>query len=269
MQSLEFLLAPMAFVVLLIGIHSYLGLHVLARDVIFVDISLSQVAALGAGFGHLYFGEDAPEIALAFSLSLCLAVALILALFRKTEKKISQEAIIGVTYAMSSGLLLLVLNQLPHGAEHLKTSLIGNILFVTWKEVLQTMLVYGLVGTILFKIHNYIWHQSNQGNGSFLWDFLFYFLFGVVITFSTQHAGVLVVFTVLVVPAAISSRFLSRFKNKLLLSWLIGVLGVLLAFLLSLKFDWPPGAGIVTTLSSLFFIIMILGNLYEKSRRSF
>ena len=259
MDVLHFLAAPFVLAVLLVGIHAYLGLHVLEREVIFVDISLSQVAALG-GAVSLFFvheGEDM-GLALGLSLSFCLIVSFALALLRHYEKSISQEALIGMTYALASGALILVADKLPHGAEHLKEALVGNILFVTWPQVFQTFLIYSLIGIVHWFCRKPFWRASRGEKGVFWWDFLFYFLFGIVITFSTRHAGVLVVFSILVAPAALSTRYFKTLAPRLLLAWIVGTLGLLLSFLLSYNFDLPSGATIVCTLTSLFFLALLI-----------
>lgn len=259
-----FLAAPFALAVLLVGIHAYLGLHVLQRDVIFVDISLSQVAALGGALSLFFTKEDDATLCVVFSLIMCLFVALALSLFRVYERKISQEAIIGITYALASGALILAVDRLPHGGEQLKTALVGNILFVTWPQVLQTGLVYLAVFLVHFIFRAKFWAISRGQEKSVAWDFLFYFLFGVVITFSTHHAGVLVVFSILVVPAALACRFVNGITQRLLWAWAFGLAGILLAFVLATKFDLPAGAAIVSTLTASFFVILTGRLLYER-----
>lgn len=263
-ETLRFLAPAIVLAILLVGIHAYLGLHVLKRDVIFVDISLSQISALGAALSLWATQSENNSSAFFFSLLLCLLVSLGLSLFRKYEKQISQEAIIGITYAFASGVLILVMAQLPHGDEHLKTAMIGNILFVSWQSVIETAVVYSAIGLIHYFFRKQFWAISNGEKSSFAWDFLFYFLFGVVITFSTHHAGVLVVFSILVVPAALGCRFAQTIRSRLLFSWAFGLLAVLLAFYLSTEFDWPAGAGIVATLTASFFIILVGRLLLER-----
>ncbi len=261
MQAIEFLAAPFALAVLLVGIHAYLGLHVLAREVIFVDISLSQVAALGSAVSLFFVHEGDTELALALSLTFCLATSFALALLRHYEKSVSQEALIGMTYALASGALILVADKLPHGAEHLKEALVGNILFVTWPQVLQTFIIYAIIGVVHYIYRQQFWRASKGEAGVFWWDFLFYFLFGIVITFSTKHAGVLVVFSILVAPAALASRFFADKKNQLPLrlglAWVVGTVGLGLSFILSYNLDLPSGASIVCTLTSLFFLALL------------
>lgn len=259
MEALQFLAAPFALAILLVGIHAYLGLHVLRREVIFVDISLSQVAALGAAVSLFFVQEgQGAGLALSLSLALCLIVSLALALLRHYEKSISQEALIGMTYALASGALILVADKLPHGAEHLKEALIGNILFVTWPQVSETFAIYLVIGIVHWIFRKPFWRASNGEKGMFWWDFLFYFLFGIVITFSTRHAGVLVVFSILVAPAALATRYSKNLISQLLLAWAVGSIGLLLAFLLSYNLDLPSGATIVCTLCTLFFAALLV-----------
>lgn len=262
MEAIQFLAAPFALAVLLVGIHVYLGLHVLEREVIFVDISLSQVAALGSAVSLFFAHEgEGTGLALTLSLTFCLVTSFVLALLRHFEKSVSQEALIGMTYALASGALILVADKLPHGSEHLKEALVGNILFVTWPQVLQTFLIYSFIGILHYLFREQFWRASRRESGVFWWDFLFYFLFGIVITFSTKHAGVLVVFSILVAPAALALRFFPNKKTQLpaclSLAWLMGTVGLGLAFILSYNFDLPSGASIVCTLTSLFFLALL------------
>lgn len=257
MEALQFLAAPLALGFLLIGIHAYLGLHVLKREVIFVDISLSQVAALGGALSLFIVHETGGLLSLAFSLGLCLFVAFSLALLKRFEKSTSQEALIGMTYALASGALILVADKIPHGAEHLKEALIGNILFITWPQVIETAIIYCIIGILHWIFRRQFWRASSGEDGFFWWDFLFYFLFGVVITFSTRHAGVLVVFSILVAPAALASRYYTKLSSRLFLAWIVGLVGLSAAFILSYFLDLPSGATVVCTLTSLFFLALL------------
>lgn len=254
MDTLLFLSAPLALGVLLVGIHAYLGFHVLEREVIFIDISLSQVAALGSALSFFFVsGEEDPSLAVVLSLGLCLLVALALSAIKRIERSVSQEAVIGMTYALASGALILVADRLPHGTEHIKEALVGNILYVTWSQVGVTALVYAVIGVIHWSCRRQFWASSRGEDERFTWDFLFYFLFGVVITLSTRHAGVLVVFSILVAPASLASRFSRSEGTRLLIAWLTGVLALALAFWVSFSLDVPAGPAIVCVLTLLFF----------------
>lgn len=263
-EALHFLAAPIVLAMLLVAIHAYLGLHVLSRDVIFIDIGLSQVAALGAAISMFFTPEGEGNLSIIMSLSLCLLVAFGLAVLRRFERKLSQEVLIGMTYAMASGLLILVADKLPHGTEHLKHALIGNILFVTWPQILETFLIYLAVGVLHFLFRRQFWASSTGRSDSFFWDFMFYLLFGVVITFSTHHAGVLVVFSILVMPAALARRFFKSLFSQLIAAWVIGVLGVVASFVVSYKFDLPAGATIVSLLTLGFFAALATALTKER-----
>jgi len=268
MDVILFLFPAITLSVLLVGIHTYLGLHVLEREVVFVDIGLSQVAALGGAISLLFFHDhDGPNyVSILCSLGLCLFAALGLSILRNFEKKVSQEALIGITYALASGALILILDKSPHGAEHLKEAFIGNILFVTWNTVFITSMIYGLVGIIHYIFRKVFWQSSRGKKTNLFWDFLFYFLFGIVITFSTHHAGVLVVFSILVIPAALAKRFRpsASIFQQLLFAWSYGFVSILLSFLLSYYQDLPAGAAIVTTLATGFFLLLFAKMLQEK-----
>lgn len=263
-ESLLFLAAPFCLTALLILIHSYLGLHILERDIIFVDISLSQVAALGAAVTAVAFhGHEA--LSLGLSLAFCMVASVLLAIFRRIEKTVSQETLVGITYAMASGFLVLVLDQSPHGSEHLKNSLVGNILFVTWDEVLLVAGVYALIGVVHYFLRNLFWSVSNGKNSSVGADILFYFLFSLVITFSTHHAGVLVVFSALVVPAALARKQGGSLRKRLLTAWSFGLVSSLIAFAVSYYMDWPLGAGLVVTFAVIFFLYIALKACTESA----
>ena len=191
---------------ILAGIHCYLGLHVLARGVIFVDLSLAQVAAFGATLAVL-FGFDHHSPATYFiSLASTFIAAALFAIARRHERLFSQEAIIGIVYALASASVVLVVDRIAHGAEHIKDLLVGQVLWVTWRDVAKTAAIYGLVSLAHYVFRKPLIAASfnradpaHQTRTAF-WDFVFYALFGVVITSSVSVAGVLQVFAYLIVP---------------------------------------------------------------------
>ncbi|MBC86999.1 MAG: ABC transporter [Bdellovibrionaceae bacterium] len=245
MEAVSFLAAPFFMCVALVGIHCYLGLHVLHRGVIFVDLALAQVAAFGSAFAFL-LGFDHHDLTSYFiSLGSTLVAALFLAYSNRFRFQISQEAIIGVIYALASAAIILLMDKVSHGAEHLKQSLIGNLLWVTWADVLKVVVVYGLVGAIHYFYRHQFFQSSLKGGNHWIWDFLFYGLFGVVITSSVHYAGVLLVFSFLIVPAIISSLFYKEWRPRLIFGWVLGTILSLLGMILSYQFDLPSGAAIV------------------------
>lgn len=246
-EAFQFLAAPIAMCIILAGIHCYLGLHVLARGVIFVDLSLAQVAAFGATLA-LMLGMDHDSSQTYFlSLGSTFVAALLFALARKRERQFPQEAIIGITYALGAGAVVLVVDRLAHGAEHIKELLVGQILWVTWPAVAKTAAIYAAVGLVHYLFRRQIIGASfGQHQGSHArWDFLFYALFGVVITSSVSVAGVLQVFAYLIVPALVSSLFFSTIRSRLLFGWALGIVMSVVGMAMSYVWDFPSGAFIV------------------------
>lgn len=270
MEALIFLAAPFAMCMLLVGIHCYLGLHVLARGVVFVDLSLAQVAALGATIALLIDPEHQSSIGYVLSLSATLVAAGIFASARRFENQISQEALIGITYAFCSAAVVLVIDRLAHGAEHLKEALVGQILWVSWDEVFHTFMIYLVVGLVHFIFRNKFIRSSFQDQKvNWFWDFLFYGLLGVVITSSTSIAGVLLVFSFLIVPSVLSTLFFRTLSSRLLFGWISGTIVSAIGMWLSYKWDLPAGALLVVLLTSLPLIIVVVlsfkGILLKKS----
>lgn len=258
---LEFLIGPFIACLILTGIHAYLGIHVVERKVIFVDLALAQVAALGTALGFL-FGVEYGGTASYFSgLGFTILGATIFALTRMRKERIPQEAIIGIVYAVSAAAFVLIMDQAPEGSEQIKGMLVGSILFVDWPTILKTLLLYSLIGVFHFVFrHRFITisvtpeKAFQQGMAVRFWDFLFYTSFGFVVTSSVLIAGVLLVFSYLVVPAVCAMLFSRDFKTRLIIGWTLGFLASLLGIIASVAFDLPTGAAIVCT----FGVILIL-----------
>lgn len=253
MDTLSFFLAPFIMCLILLGIHCYLGIHVLKRGVIFIDLSLAQVAALGSTIALLFHVEERSHLNYLISLSMTLLASWFFSYARKKEKFISQEAIIGVVYAFASAMSILVAHYLPHGAEHLKEVLLGRLLWVSWGEVIQTAFVYGIICLIHFLIRKKMFalSEGRKIKNQPLWDFVFFALFGLVITSSVHTAGVLLVFSFLIAPALISSIWSSNYRVQLLSGWAIGTIVCILGMFGSYKLDVPAGAFLVVCFTSL------------------
>ncbi len=255
MEILQFLAAPFVMCLLLIFIHCYLGLHVLARGVVFVDLSLAQVASFGATLALLIDPEHQSGWGYVVSLTATFIAAGVFAFARRFEKRLPQEALIGITYAFASAAVVLVIDRLAHGAEHLKEALVGQILWVSWHEVARTAAIYAIVGGIHWvyrkKFLESSFHHDEKRASSALWDFLFYALFGVVITSSTSIAGVLLVFSFLIVPAVMSSMFFTSIRARLLYGWISGAILSLIGMWVSYRLDLPVGAVLVVLFTAL------------------
>ena len=249
----ELLLWPFVAGLVFTGIHAWFGLHVLARGVVFADLALAQVAALGVTVailaGHPVQGEAAYWYALAFALG----GAVLFALARPYEKSLQQEAVIGIVYAVSASLGVLALDRAPQGAEHIKQLLIGSILSVTPQEVGQLAILYGVIGAVHLVLRRPLIQVSFEPllagalrRNVFLWDVVFYGSFALVVTSSVRIAGVLLVFTYLIVPAAIAGLFALGLRNRLLLAWALGAALTGAGLAASWSWDLPTGPAIVS-----------------------
>jgi zinc/manganese transport system permease protein len=257
MEMLQFLLLPFLAGLVLTGIHAYLGVHVVERGVIFVDLSLAQIAALGTTVALLAGYDVHSGISYFWSLGFTIVGAAIFALTKvKHETRIPQEAIIGIVYAVSAAAAILVMSKAPQETEHLKDMLVGNILAVNWYTVIKTAILYSLVGLFHFifrKKFLAISVGAHTGTGESgvtnvkFWDFLFYTSFGFVVTSSVAIAGVLLVFSYLIVPSVAAMLFATSIGKRLAIGWSMGALVTLLGVLLSFKLDLPTGATIVCT----------------------
>jgi zinc/manganese transport system permease protein len=243
---------PFSMCLVLTGIHAYLGIHVIAREVVFVDIALAQIAALGATAAFLWgYAMDTWE-SYAAGLSFTILGALVLALTRSRARRVSQEAVIGVVYAVSAGAAVLLADRSPHGAEHLRGMLVGSILSVSGAEVLKVAALYAAVGAL-----HWLWRRPflmisidparayREGLPVRAWDFLFYASFGVVVTSSVRIAGVLLVFSYLIVPALAGILTGGGVGARLLVGWGFGAAVSVLAIVASATLDLPTGATVV------------------------
>ena len=244
-EALLFLAPPFAMCLVMVGIHCYLGLHILAREVIFVDLSLAQVAALGSVVAMLFDFDHHDTMTYFISLACTILAALFLALAGSLRKKLSQEALIGILYAFACAFSILLLDKVSHGAEHIKYALVGQLLWVSWPSVLKVTIIYAVVALVHFIFRKQLLENSFGKNHHWKWDFIFYASFGVIITSSVNMAGVLLVFSFLIVPSVLSSLFFKAMAHRLLFGWGVGFLLSVLGMGLSYKLDLPAGTLIV------------------------
>jgi zinc/manganese transport system permease protein len=254
--TLAFLAAPFAASLILTGIHAYLGVHVVERGVIFVDLSLAQIAALGAAIAILmpFTGGDphAPSVYWV-SLGFTFIGAAVFSTIRGQRARIPQEAIIGICYAVASAAAILAMSKATSESEHLKDMLVGNILAVSWPEVFKTAALYGVIGVFHYRFRKTFLaislnHEKAEVQGSVrFWDFLFYASFGFVVTSSVAIAGVLLVFCYLIVPSVGAMLYADTVGKRLAIGWTMGTVVSALGVYLSLVLDLPTGATIVCT----------------------
>lgn len=273
MEMLQFLLLPFMAGLVLTGIHAYLGVHVVERGVIFVDLSLAQIAGLGTTVALLVGYDVHSNISYFWSLAFTIIGAGIFALTRvHRETRIPQEAIIGIVYAVSAAAAILVMSKAPQETEHLKDMLVGNILAVSWHTVIKTAILYACVGLFHFVFRRKFLAISMAAHSENvetipnlkLWDFLFYTSFGFVVTSSVAIAGVLLVFSYLIVPSVAAMLFSVRIGVRLAIGWTMGALVTALGILLSFKVDLPTGATIVCTFGIALALMAAVWALTKK-----
>ena len=275
MEMLQFLIWPFVASLILTGIHAYLGVHVVERGVIFVDLALAQIAALGATIAIL-IGMD-PHGTGAYWLSLCFTFvgAAIFAFARTRRGHIPQEAFIGIAYAVASAAAILAMSKATGETEHLKDMLVGNILAVSKHDVFKTAILYGVIG-----IFHYIFRRrfllistdperaEAQGMSIRFWDFLFYASFGFVVTSSVAIAGVLLVFCYLIVPSVGAMLFADQVGRRLAIGWTMGTLVSALGVYFSVLLDLPTGAAIVCTFGAVLVAMFFIHPLFFHGKHA-
>lgn len=272
---LEFLAAPFAASLILTGIHAYLGVHVVERGVIFVDLSLAQIAALGSTVALLLpFTDGDPHGPWTYWISLLFTFigAGIFASIRSKKARIPQEAIIGISYAVASAAAILAMSKATSESEHLKDMLVGNILAVSWPEVRNTAVLYAAVGLFHYIFRRQFLaismdHDKAEASGLNVrfWDFLFYASFGFVVTSSVSIAGVLLVFCYLIVPSVAAMLYSQDIGKRLAIGWTMGTIVSALGIYLSVLLDLPTGAAMVCTFGLVLILMALVKPLIVRA----
>jgi zinc/manganese transport system permease protein len=253
-ELLQIMIPPFVACMVFVAMLGYLGIHIIARGVIFVDLALAQMAALGGTTALLVGLEGQSPGGYAFAFGFATLGALLFALTRSTTGKprVPHEAIIGIVYVVASAATLLVADKAPHGAETIKEALAGTILWVTWPAIIKLAVVYAVIGAFHWMLRRRFFTASldeatavAQGWRLRWWDFLFYFSFGVAITLAVPIAGVLLVFTFLVVPAVIAFLFTREVRPLIAISWASAAVASALGLAVSFRLDLPTGPVIV------------------------
>lgn len=327
--SLPVLIVPFVACLLIASLHCYMGLHVIKREVIFVDLALAQSAALGAavalfispyvcddphhhhdeqgpavttelqlaeqlaledqegpadsapgfdeGGGHDYVPEKEPDghASLTYGMSLLFALlgAVLLSFGRFRDERIPHEAIIGIVFVVCAALSILILSKAPHGHEKMEAMLVGSILFVNWRQLGGMLLLYLILGLFhlvfrsrFLEITKDVQAAEQAGTRVKLWDCLFYGSFALMVTQSVGIAGVLVVFSFLIIPAACAVLFAERFGTQLVVAWAVAVLATLAGLLLSAVADLPTGSSLVSCFGAALVVSVILRTRMKKKR---
>ena len=265
-EFFTFMSAPAAGCIILSIIFTYFGCHVLKREIVFVDLSMAQLAALGATVAFIMEIElDTPE-SLAISILFVLVGGAFFTWTRSFTHRVPQEAVIGIVYIVAASAALLLSSFSVHGDEHLKTMLSGSILWITWKEVIRQFAVSAIVAVLLGIYHKKIEEQSlsyrslrTTGISSFWkWDFLFYVLLGMVIVFFIKTAGIFTIFTFLIIPATCAALFVDHLFKQFVVGSILAIAVSLIGLTLSFYLDLPTGATLVCSFGATFLIALIL-----------
>ena len=275
MEILPFLVWPFVASLILTGIHAYLGVHVVERGVIFVDLALAQIAALGATIAILIGMDPHGQGAYWLSLAFTFIGAAIFAFARTRRGHIPQEAFIGIAYAVASAAAILAMSKATGETEHLKDMLVGNILAVDRHEVIKTAILYGAIGLFhyIFR-HKFLLISTDpaeaeaRGMSIRFWDFLFYASFGFVVTSSVAIAGVLLVFCYLIVPSVGAMLFADRVGRRLAIGWTMGTLVSALGVYFSVLMDLPTGAAIVCTFGAVLIVMFFIHLFFFHGHKS-
>jgi len=269
---------PLIACLLLPGILVYYGLHIIRREVIFVDLALAQVATLGTCF-CLYLGHEADDPHNYYwSLGFTLAGALLFTFTRSSKHaRVPQEALIGIIYVVAAAAGILLLSKSPHGKEELQKTLVGDLLTVSSTDIWKTAALYAVIGVVHFLFRRKFIALSfdheraaQSGLSVRLWDFLFYALFGLVVTSFVQIGGVLMVFSYLIVPAACGTYLGGSLAARLAIGWVVATLASMGGLYASFKLDVPTGAAIVCALGLALLLAVLItklrGNRLESSQ---
>jgi zinc/manganese transport system permease protein len=250
---LDILGIPLLACLAMLGILSCVGIHVLMREVIFIDIALAQVVAVGAIWAHVCFqAREDSLLYYAFALGLAVLTAAFYAMARRRIRQIPIEAVIGVTYAIAAaGALFLVGKYSTGGHVHVQHMLSGSILWATWTGVGVSAAVFGAVGIAFFLLREPFAAVSEDYEAALCsgmavgwWDFLFYVLVSIVIVFAVRIGGVVLVFAFLIIPATISACFAAGWRPRLLIAWGSGALASVLGLLFVGRLDFSVGPSV-------------------------
>ena len=334
LDSLPVLVAPFVACLVIASLHCYMGLHVIKRGVIFVDLALAQSAALGTAVALLVtplvcsdphhhhesslaaptegqlaellesegadaFAEAIPVIerasvaapsnesyqeeahehehewfAQAMSLAFALLGALLLAFGRLRDERIPHEAIIGIIFVVCAALSVLILSKAPHGHEKMEAMLVGSILFVRWSEVAVMLVLYAVLGAFhlalrkpFVEISRDVVAADRAGKRVRLWDCLFYGSFALMVTQSVGVAGVLVVFSYLIIPAACAALFADGFGRQLVVAWIVAVVVTVAGLVLSAAGDMPTGASLVSCFGAVLVVCVVARSVWGRTHK--
>ena len=265
---------PFLACILMSSILAYLGTHVLKREVIFIDIALAQIAAVGAVAAHLIFEVHGDSLlAYTCSFTCVLLTAGFYAFVRSKVTQISLEAIIGISYAIAAAAALFLVGIAPGGHIHIQSILSGSLLWTSWKQIIMMMAVFSAAGICFYLIRKPVAEISNNysktaftGRRVIVWDFVFYVLLGIVITLSVQMGGIVVVFAFLIIPATIAVVFPSKGGYQLPIAWISAITASLGGLVFAYKYDFSIGPAIAMVLGGELIIVGLIHKLRQTKK---
>ncbi len=270
-EVIIFFLPPFIACLTLVGIHAYLGIHVIEREIIFIDIALAQIAAVGATMAHIFWrAEENSLLVYLFSLGFTVLAALFFTEVKKRVKQISQEAIIGVSYAIAAASALFIFSLAAGSDVHMEHMLTGSILWAKWNYIILCALVYAGIGLFHYIFRHKFLSITQDYEGAVkkgikveLWDFLFYLSVGIVVTLAVSIAGVLVVFALLVIPATISAMYSTNWLKRLWIAYAVSILASIMGLAFSFFLNFSCGPSVVMFLG----LILIITTLTTRKRQ--
>jgi zinc/manganese transport system permease protein len=270
--ALPFFRIALIATLVLAGIHAYLGYHVVRRGVIFVDLALAQMAALGLSVAVLIGLHDSTFWSYVLPLGMTLVGAACFAWLRSQDRKVPLEAFIGIVFATAQALVFLVLEKSPTGPEHVKETLVGAIFTVAPEHIAKTAGLYAVIGVVHFLLRRPFFEITNDperahrsGRNLFLWDFLFYGIFGLVVTSSVKIAGVLLVFGLLVIPSVAGVLVTRTPGRALAVGWIFAFIASFAGLLGAVQFDLPAAPSILVSLSLFLIVLGVVANVTGRA----
>jgi len=279
--ALIIMFVPFVACLTLIGIHGYFGIHVLKREIIFIDIAMAQIAALGGTISMIlpvdvstawgivsYTAHGGGVITYLFSLVLVFFAAVVFTLLKSEKLYVSIEALIGLTFAAATTGAVILIDKGAGGDVHVKEMLVGSILWVKWSEILKSFIAYSIIGALHYLFRDKILPISEdyqkakeKGINVKLWDFFFYFTLGIVVIHSVKIGGILVVFAFLIIPASISVLFSQNWSTRIIIGWVVGTLVTTLGLYFSWTMDVPSGPSVILFLGVALILALVIRKL--------
>lgn len=252
-------------------IFTYFGIHVLRRGIVFIDLSMAQLAALGTTVAFAMNVEEHSYGSILFSMGFVFLGALFFTLARYIAPRISQEAVIGIIYVLAASLAVIVADRSPRAAEHIQHTLNGSILWITWGGVLKLFTAFVILGGFLWISRKSFYKCSTQSNSpepytrnQALWDFIFYLMLGLAIVACIETAGIFLIFTLLIIPAACGIQMFDSLGKQ----WVTGIaLGILVSWVglaISFAYDLPTGSTLVCAFGISFITTLGFSFLSRK-----